>query len=298
MNASCGPIRVVAPASDRCGEAATWSAGEGALYWSDVNRFLVHRLAPDGGVRTWLFDEPVVALSLTQEEGVLLVALASRLLLWRWRTDERRDHGFRLAGWPAARLNDGRAAPDGDLWIGSMGNNVGPHGEALAPVAGLGVLHRLRAGEDAAMLKAGIGISNTVCWSPDRRTFYFGDTLANVIWAFDYDEITGDIGNERPFFAGFARGAPDGSAVDAEGALWNCRFGAGCLVRVLADGRIDEVVEVPARNPTTCAFGGENLRTLFITTAAMMTDESERLAGSLLATTVVTPGLDGFRARV
>lgn len=291
-------LRCVAPVGDRCGEAATWSPDEQALYWCDVNRFLIHRLDAQERVTSWFFDEPVTALSLTEEPGVWLVALASRLILWRPSDDSRRDHGFRLSDWPTARLNDGRAAPNGDFWIGSMSNNVGPNGEPAEAAFGHGVLHRIRPGGRVSEEKRGLGISNTVCWSPDRRTFYFGDTQRNTIWAYDYDAASGEIANERAFFSGFDRGAPDGSSIDAEGRLWNCRFDGGCVVCVDPDGRIEQVLEVPARNVTTCAFGGAALKTLYITTAAMMTSPSDRLAGSLFAWEAEVAGLDGFKVRV
>jgi len=291
-------LTCVAPVGDRCGEAATWCAAEQSLYWCDVNRFLIHRLDRQGAVQSWFFDEPVVALSLTARAGELLVALASRLIFWRPADDARRDHGFHLAEWPAARLNDGRAAPNGDLWIGSMHNNVGPDGEPLEALPGLGVLHRLRVEGAVSVEKADLGISNTVCWSPDRRTFYFGDTLRNVIWAYDYDEGAGAISRERPFLEGFERGSPDGSAVDAQGRLWNCRFGGACVVCVAPDGTIEEILEMPVRNVTTCAFGGADLKTLYITSAAMMTTPADRLAGSLFAYAADTPGLESFAARI
>jgi len=291
-------LRCVAPVGDKCGEAATWSPDEQALYWCDVNRFLIHRLDADERVASWFFDEPVTALSLTEEPGLWLVALASRLILWRPADDSRRDHGFHLAEWPAARLNDGRAAPNGDLWIGTMSNNVGPNGEPEDAPFGRGVLHRIQPGGLASEQKRELGISNTVCWSPDRRTFYFGDTQQNTIWAYDYDAASGEISRERPFFTGFERGEPDGSSIDAEGRLWNCRFGGGCVVCVGTDGNIEQVLEMPARNVTTCAFGGADLKTLYITTAAMMTSESDRLAGSLFAYDAGVAGLESFRVRL
>lgn len=291
-------LRCVAPVGDQCGEAATWCSDEQALYWCDVNRFLIHRLDAEERVSSWFFDEPVAAISTTTEPGVLLVALASRLILWRPAEDSRREHGFAVADWPRVRLNDGRAAPNGDFWIGSMGNNVGPNGEPGEVAPELGLLHRLRPGGQVSIEKQGVGISNTVCWSPDRRTFYFGDTHQNTIWAYDYDEASGKIANERPFFAGFERGVPDGSCVDVQGRLWNCRFDGACVVCVAPDGRIDEVLEMPVRNITTCAFGGPDLGNLYITTAAMMTTASDRLAGSLFAYRPGVGGLDGYRAKL
>jgi sugar lactone lactonase YvrE len=291
-------LRCVAPIGDKCGEAATWSPDEQALYWCDVNRFLIHRIDAQERVASWFFDEPVTALSLTEEQGLWLVALASRLILWRPADDSRREHGFKLSEWPTARLNDGRAAPNGDFWIGTMSNNVGPNGEPGEAAFGHGVLHRIRPGGRITQEKRNLGISNTVCWSPDRKTFYFGDTQQNTIWAYDYDEASGEIAGERPFFTGFERGVPDGSSVDAEGRLWNCRFDGGCVVCVTPNGRIDQVLDVPARNITTCAFGGPDLKTLYITTAAMMTSESDRLAGSLFACEPGVAGLESFKARL
>jgi sugar lactone lactonase YvrE len=291
-------LRCVAPVGDRCGEAATWCPQEQALYWCDVNRFLIHRIDAAERVSSWFFDEPVTALSLTETPGLWLVALASRLILWRPDDDSRRDHGFRLAEWPTARLNDGRTAPNGDFWIGTMANNVGPHGEPGETPFGHGVLHRVQPGGAVTEQKRGLGISNTVCWSPDRRTFYFGDTQQNTIWAYDYDPDSGEIANERPFFAGFARGVPDGSSIDAQGRLWNCRFDGGCVVCIAPDGGIDHVLEIPVRNVTTCAFGGPDLATLYITTAAMMTTPSDRLAGSLFAYAAGVAGLESFQARL
>jgi sugar lactone lactonase YvrE len=288
-------VRCVAPAGDRVGEAATWSPDEGALYWCDVNRFLIHRLEADESVRSWFFDEPVTALALTSDPGRMLVALGSKLILWRPDTDAREDYGFRLDDHPTARLNDGRAGPNGDFWVGSMFNNVGPRGEALEARRGHGRLFRLSPDRQSSQQKDDLGISNTVDWSPDHRTFYFGDTMRNVIWAYDYDEASGAISNERPFFEGFERGVPDGSVVDSEGFLWNCRFGGSCVVRVSPVGQVDRMVEMPVRNITTAAFGGEDLRTLYITTATILTDDSDRLAGSLFALRTETPGLLSHR---
>jgi sugar lactone lactonase YvrE len=107
--------------------------------------------------------------------------------------------------------------------------------------------------------------------------------MANVIWVYDYDFNTGRIANERPFLQGFARGLPDGSTVDSEGYLWNCRFFGGCIVRAAPDGAIDRVVEMPVQNITTCTFGGPGLKTLYVTTARIEAPPGDRLAGGLFA---------------
>jgi sugar lactone lactonase YvrE len=276
---------------DLCGEGATWSAAEGCLYWVDINRFLVRRLDAEGRVKSWLFEEPAVALALTDRPGTLVVALASRLILWAPEADAREPLGDPLADWPKVRFNDGRPDPLGRLVIGTMGNNVGPDGEPLPVAPGLGTLFSFEPARGFAAVERGIGISNTVCWSPDGRTFYFADTLANEIRAYDFDPETGEIGRGRWFFAGYERGDPDGSAVDSEGFLWNCRYGGGCVLRLTPDGRIERVVELPCGNVTTCTFGGPDLATLFITTAQGGAGRSERLAGSVFALDAPAPGL-------
>jgi sugar lactone lactonase YvrE len=274
----------VAPTGDVCGEGVVWHAGHRAVYWNDINRFLVHRLnLADSTVRTWTFEEPVTALSLTDRDDVLAVVLGSRVILWEPAGDIRHDSIFCLDGWPAVRLNDARSDPRGSLWVGSMRNNVNADGSSGEIGGQDGVLIRLDPNGKTTRFRQNIGISNTLAWSPDLRRFYFGDTLANVIWVYDYDPSTGAISHERPFFEGFARGYPDGSTVDSEGYLWNCRFYGNCIVRVAPDGKIDRVVEMPVKNITTCTFGGNDLTTLFVTTASAEAPRGDRLAGSLFS---------------
>ena len=125
------PICIV-PAGDVCGEAATWDAAANRIYWTDINRFLLHSHDPDSGAtRTHMFDQPVVALSLTDKKGCLLVALGSQLIMFNPESGTREDLAATLSGWPELRFNDGRSDPLGAFWIGSMGNNVGPNGDCL-----------------------------------------------------------------------------------------------------------------------------------------------------------------------
>jgi len=292
-------ITHIAPTGDICGEAATWSADEDRVYWVDINRFLVHRIErASGAVTSHLFDEPVVAISLTTRAQTLLVALGSKLILLNVETDAREDLGVALPDSPAARFNDGRTDPNGIFWIGSMGNNVGPNGENLDVVDGLGKLFRYASGGPLEEVEAGIGIANTLCWSPDKSTFFFGDTLKNEIRRYPFDTATSTIGEGVVHFSGFDRGFPDGSTIDAEGYIWNCRFAGGCIVRVAPDGSVDHVIDMPVKNITTCCFGGPDLSTLYVTTASVLKDESDRLAGSLFAIETQTRGLPENRFKL
>jgi len=293
------PPVCIAPTGDRCGEGAVWHAAHSAVYWTDINRLLIHRLTlADQCVRTWFFDEPVTGLTLTDRDDVLAVVLGSSVILWEPASDTRHKPIFQLAGWPSVRLNDGRADPRGSLWVGSMRNNVNPDGSSREAGGKDGILHRLDPDAGLSVHRRDIGISNTLVWSPDQRRFYFGDSLANTIWSYDYDRDTGAIQNEAVFFAGFGRGLPDGSTVDADGYLWNCRYDGGCIVRLSPDGKIDRVIEMPVRKITTCTFGGADLTTLFVTTASVDAAPGERLAGGLFAIQCEVRGQAENRFRV
>ncbi len=290
------PLCVV-PSGDGTGEGAVWHALHKAVYWVDINRFLIHRFEPEtGNVRNWFFSEPVVALGLADRPDTLIVALGSHVILWQPANDARADFANPERGRAGVRLNDGRPDPAGNFWVGSMANNVGADGENL-PVGrhDMGKLFRVNPDGSFVTFKSGVGISNTFCWSPDNARFYSADTLTNTISLWDYDLRTGRIANERPYFVGFDRGQPDGSAMDREGCLWNARYGGGCVVRIAPDGAIDRIVEMPVSNVTTCTFGGPQLKTLFITTARRA---DERLSGGLFALAVDVPGLPENRFRL
>lgn len=292
-------IECVVPAGDVCGEGVVWCAEESSVYWTDINRFLIHcydtvRLS----TRSWQFEEPVVALSLSSERGRWLVALGSKLIWWWPETDKRQEHGFSLPGAPAVRLNDGRADPLGNFWVGSMRNNVLPNGEASEAGGNEGILYRISPDGAVTEWMHGLAISNTLCWSPDRRTFYTADTLANEFYACDFDQLTASISNRRTIFSGFEKGMPDGSAIDAEGYIWNCRFFGRSIVRLAPDGTVDRVVDMPVKNITTATFGGDDLRTLYVTSASALRDEGDRLAGSLWALRSPVPGLPENRVHI
>ena len=296
MQSGIGEVFCVVPTGDRCGEGIVWHADEEAVYWTDINRFLLHRWTPsDGCLKSWFFDEPVTAVLLTDRRETLVVVLGSGVILWEPRSDTRSKPFFFLEGWPGVRSNDAGVDPRGSLWVGSMRNNVNPDGSPGEVGGTDGRLYRIDPDGKAIECLANIGIANTVVWSPDQKQFYFADSLQDAIDVFAFD---GSLGNARPFLHGFGRGAPDGSTVDSEGYLWNCRYGGSCIVRVAPNGAIDRVIEMPTSNITNCTFGGKDLKTLYITTAALGTVPGDRLAGGLFALRCDTPGQAENRFRV
>lgn len=276
----CDEVRCIVPAGDICGEGAVWHPSQNALYWTDINRFLVHRFDPKRlTTETWCFHEPVTAVNLTSDDDLLLLVLGSNITLWSPRTHPELRRIYSLDTAPEMRFNDARVDPRGSLWVGTMRNNVGSQGDELDVDFTGGTLYRIDPDGAATKWKENIGISNTVAWSPDRKRFYFADSRANTIYSYAYDEKTGAISSESAFLVNYPRGNPDGSAVDAQGYLWNARYGGGCLIRVAPNGEVNRVVPLPTLNPTTCAFGGPELKTLYITSAR----SADRLSGSVFA---------------
>ncbi len=188
---------------------------------------------------------------------------------------------------PQNRFNDGRCDRAGRFWAGTM---------ADGPRAPAGSLYRLDPDGSCARMQSHIHIPNSIAWSPDDRIMYFADTHVSLLWAYDYDLAHGTLRNERVFADCTNRpGRPDGSCIDAEGCLWNAEYGGGRVVRYRADGRIDQVIELPVSNVTCCCFGGEKLDTLYISTARQKMNAEqlarEPLAGALFA---CRPGAQGM----
>ena len=138
----------------------------------------------------------------------------------------------------------------------------------------------------AAPVASGICIPNSLAWSPDGSTMYFADSLQYTIYAHDDDAASGTMGARRVFARTEPPAFPDGSAVDAQGFLWNAEINGGRVVRYAPDGSIDRVIALPVPRPTCCTFGGPDLDVLFITTASQQMTAAEclalPLAGALL----------------
>ena len=284
----------IAATGDACGEGVLWERDSQSIYWTDINRFLVHRYAlQSGAVKTWFFSEPVTCVMETGRKDTLVLSLGSGIALWKPDSDERYAPLFALPGWPFVRCNDADVDPGGALWVGTMRNNVKENGDRGETGPSDGVLYRIDGTGAASEWRRGLGISNTLLWSPDGSKFYFGDTLKNCIWSYEYDLAGRTIRAEQSFFQGFERGLPDGSAMDTGGYLWNCRYGGSCIVRVAPDGKVDRIIELPVSNPTNCTFGGQHGNVLYVTSASPGPGRWERFGGCLFA---LETNVTGMRA--
>ena len=271
-------------AGDSLGESPVWDPRDGCLYWVDIRRQLVQRWQPASNTyRNWTLAEDVGSLCL-RDSGGLLLALRSGLAIFDTTDGTSTLVTQPHAGQPEMRFNDGRCDRTGAFWAGSMNDRT------HAPV---GRLYRFGPQRRLEEKLTGIRVPNSLCWSPDGGTMYFSDSPGRVIWAFAADG-SGDIGARRVFTAIEAPGVPDGATVDCEGFVWCALYGGWSVARFAPDGRTDLIVHLPVQQPTSCAFGGANLDTLFVTTATQHLEpdalQRQPLAGSVLC---FDPGVRG-----
>lgn len=289
------PIDALPVPPSRLGESPLWQCEEQALYWCDIPGRCLHRFHPATSAhRAWSLDtEPGCCAPLPG--GALLLAMRDGL----WRFDTATGERTRLAQAPydgaLERFNDGRADPQGRLWVGTI---YEPRKPALA------ALYRWDQGRLERMA-AGITVSNGLAFSPDGRTMYWSDTTAHQIYAFDFDGNDGSLSRRR-VFAEFAQrqsgqslddygGRPDGAAVDTEGAYWVAMYEGQRVLRLGSDGSVLQEIPLPVRCPTMPCFGGPDMKTLYITTACDKRPPEELaaqpLAGRVLSLRVSVPGL-------
>lgn len=280
-------VDCVAPTGCSLGEGPVWSPSEGFLWWVDILRAKLHRHNPRTG-NTRRYDLPIRASAIALHQGQLVMIGDGEAGLYDPAT-EAYERKVVIEGEPDHnRTNDAGIAPDGSLWFGSMDND-----EQQAT----GAYYKLSPDWTVAPIELQKKVvTNTFCFSPDARTFYTCDSAEQEILAFDHDPDTGALSGRRVFATTAAIGAyPDGSAVDMEGYLWNAQWAGSRVVRYRPDGSIDRIIDLPISRPTSVAFGGKDLRTLFITSARVgLTDKAldrQPMAGCLFAMDVDVPGI-------
>jgi sugar lactone lactonase YvrE len=192
------------------------------------------------------------------------------------------------------RFNDGAVDGEGRFWAGTMNKDVED------PAVTDGCLYRLDPDRSCHKMGSGFTISNGIGWSLDQRIMYFTDTLRSVIYAYDFDPARGTIGNRRPFVrVPPEEGYPDGLTVDSEGCVWSALWGGWKVVCFDPRGRAVDEVRLPVSDVSSCAFGGSDLRDLYITSAWEELSAEERalqpLAGDLFRARLPVPGREESR---
>lgn len=266
------------------GEGPLWHPERKQLFWFDiVAQKLLSRDA--SGPLEWHFDECVSAAGWI-DDNRLFVASETQLFTFDVETGARERVVSLDADNPKTRSNDGRADPMGGFWIGTMGKKF---------EEGIAAIYRYYRGE-LRCLVPGISVANSICFAPDGRTAYYTDTPTRRIMALPLDpdgwpkgapEVFVDLTGERPL--------PDGAVVDSTGALWSAWWNTGQVGRYLPDGSLDQVIDLPSRRATCPAFGGDDLRTLYVTTARMGLESPDDAQGPVYATPVDVPGLPAPR---
>ncbi|MCC7328204.1 MAG: SMP-30/gluconolactonase/LRE family protein [Burkholderiales bacterium] len=271
----------------KLGECPVWSTREQVLYWVDINAPSLNRFDPASGVNHAMpMPEAIGCFALRKPAG-FIVALRSGIFL----AGPDGQLGRKVADAPYDpahyRFNDGRCDRQGRFFAGFMNEKRDAANAAL-----------LRIDPDGTMTQIldGMTISNGLAWSPDGRTMYHADTPTHTVRAFDYDTATGTPSRPRVFAQWTAEAArPDGAAVDSEGNYWTAFFRGGRVLQISPRGKTLAEFEVPAMCPTMCAFGGADLKTLYVTTARQMRESAElaRLphSGGIFAMRVGVPGL-------
>ena len=270
------PISCIARSNDSLGEGCLWDAKRGCLWWLDIARPTRIQCieVKTGKLRCWYSDVMLTAIAL-RGNGSLVAGGTGGIFYFDPETGSLSHVCEPETDRPANRFNDGACDTQGRMWIGTMHENIGPLGEDLPIPAPTGALYKVEGDGTSTLMFDRVGVSNGPCWSPDERIFYFSDSMAQIIWAFDFDVRTGEISNKRIFNDSKDHGYPDGATVDAEGFIWSARWDGRCVLRIDPKGRIDRVVDIPAQRPTCVVFGGDRLDTMYVTSSRAHLPEDE-----------------------
>jgi len=279
-------VKLAYQANDILGEGPVWVSEEQALYWVDIVRPALQRWDPASGTyKHWEMPSDIGCFAL-REQGSAVVALRTGFAFLDLGSGQLTPISDPEAEIPSTRFNDGKCDRLGRFWAGTM-DEESPNTR--------GALYRMDSNGSYQRIKSGIGISNGLGWSPDNQTMYYTDSIKRTIWAYDFNLENGMISNERIFAQTPQAYVPDGLTVDAEGYVWSAKWDGWKVVRYAPDGSVDLEVKLPVQRPTSCNFGGPDLRQLFITSASTDLSESELqdqpLAGSIFMVETNTKGL-------
>lgn len=279
--------RLLIDCKSSLGEGPFWHQARQQLFWFDINNQQLFAANAAGVVQgQWRFDEIVAAAAIIDSD-TLALATETGLKRFDLNTNETAHLIDIEADVPANRTNDSRVHPSGAFWIGTMVKDEGPKN---------GAVYHYRAGELTRLI-ANAAIPNATCFSPDGTIAYWTDTPSQKILKCQTDPATGMPVSDWTLFADVSehRGYPDGAVIDSQGYLWNARWGGSCVIRYAPDGTIDRIVEVPVSQVTCPAFGGPDLKTLYITTASKTLSPeqlaAEKVAGGVFAIDVDVAGL-------
>lgn len=272
------------------GEGAIWDSREQRLYWVDIEPGRLHVFYPSQGTDLAFELGEMVGTVVPRKGGGVMLALQRGFAAFNLKTGELTRWSDPEAHLPRNRFNDGKCDPAGRFWAGTISLDREPCAASLYCMD--------TDGRVQTMLK-GVTNSNGIAWSLDGTAMYYINTPTRRVTQFDYDSTSGRIANPRNvIIIPLNEGKPDGMTIDSEGMLWIAMWGGGCVGRWdPRTGTQLDIVRVPAMRVTSCAFGGEKLDELYITTARTGLSEFELAdqphAGGLFRT---RPGVAGVAA--
>jgi D-xylonolactonase len=261
---------------------------ERKLYWCDIPGGRIFRYDPATGIHEQCYEGRPVGGFTIQADGSLLLFM-DRGSIASWRAGEMTTVLEEIEGERASRFNDVIADPRGRVFCGTMSSGEGK-----------GRLYRLDLDGSIHVLLSGIGCSNGMAFTPDQKSLYYTDSFAYSIYVFDYNIDDGSLTNQR-VHASFAEldGFPDGCTLDADGRLWCALWDGSSIVRLDAGGRIELRIPLPTRKTSSLAFGGDDYRDIYITTAGGNTrDEDGVKAGALFRLKAQAQGVPEFFSRI
>ena len=259
------------------GECVLWCERTGRLLWTDIPAATLWAYTPaTGRTASWPMPERLCCFALTGSEDRLLLGLASGLEFFTFSSGKVTRICDVEPDIPSTRINDGRCDRQGRFVFGMFN-------QAEHPKHALGGFYHLNLDLSLERLPLpNAAIANSICFSPNGRRMYFADSAQKAILYADYNPCSAEVGAVHTFVAADAvPGEPDGSTVDAAGYLWSTRWGAGIVARFAPDGQLERTVPLAAPQPSCPAFGGPDLRTLFVTSAHLGMSDQERAAAPL-----------------
>ena len=277
------------------GEGPIWDSREKALWWIDINEHRLHRYDPsvgqEGGRQNETYDiGQRIGTVVPRSSGGLMLAVEHGFASYNPATQHLEILADPEAHLPGNRFNDGKCDPTGRFWAGTL--------QSVEEDMTAGTLYCMYPDGRVEPRLSGVGISNGIVWTSDKRTMYFIDSPTRRVDAFDYDEATGEISNRRPAVElPEGIGYPDGMTIDAEDKLWVALWAGWGVARFdPISGDLLEKIDVPASQVTACALGGPNLTDMYITTArrdltgSVLDDQPH--AGGLFHAPVTVPGVN------
>ncbi|MEM7028405.1 MAG: SMP-30/gluconolactonase/LRE family protein [Chloroflexota bacterium] len=274
------------------GEGPIWDEDAQVLYWIDILSSKLYVYDPVKKTNTEYDVGQHVGTVVPRKSGGVMLAVYRGFASFDLETQELKIINDPESHLDGNRFNDGKCDPAGRFWAGTMG---------YEKPSTQGSLYRMDTDFEVRRILGNIGISNGIAWTQDNKTMYYADTVANQVWAFDYDIKTGDITNQRTVIRTTKEtGPPDGFTLDEEGMIWLAHYGGSSVRRWNPDtGEILQTITLPTRQITACAFGGKKLDTLFITSAAQQMSaeqlKAEPTAGNLFSVKVGVKGVPSIK---